>query len=104
MRVIVHIEKYIDKDSNALRDASWYICIFRIHQICIKVYHTKKNEIDIRVSTRKWIKKTSKEKQHSQIYSSKKSKEKNSLAYSNQTHLRTFLKTWHDTTEPYNKL
>ena len=49
-------------------------------------------------------KKTSKEKQHSQIYSPKKIKGKKFLAYSNQRHLRTFLKTWHDTTEPYNKL
>ena len=70
MKVIVHIAKCIDNGSNALMDASWYICIFRIHQMCIKVYHTKKNEIDIRVSTKKMRKKTSKEKQHS--------KEKNS--------------------------
>ena len=78
MRVIVHIEKYIDKDSNALRDASWYICIFRIHQICIKVYHTKKNEIDIRVSTRNWEKKHQKKNNIHKFIPPKKSKEKNS--------------------------
>lgn len=38
-------------------------------------------------------KKTSKEKQHSQIYSPQKIKGKKFLAYSNQRHLRTFLKT-----------